>query len=197
MALTFDYVDKHIHVPQLDAQPLLMQALVNAIREEEASERGITYDQITDASGKDALGGGIMTGITVALRSSWKIEFSAGAYQATLTGGNLADALSRIFNTGSPQVLVQASSASTLVETGVSGLTTTESAQLAAAAAGSSDPADIAAAVRAELATELARIDVATGTRVASGSTVPANVKQVNDVPLAGVGTSGDPWRPA
>lgn len=115
MALTFDHSLKLIGVPQVDAQPLTMQALINAIRVEEASERGITHDQIADATGKNDLGGGVSTGITVALRSSWKLNFAAGAYQASIDGGNLADALSRVYNTGSPQVLVLASAAATVV----------------------------------------------------------------------------------
>lgn len=115
MALTFDHATKLVGVPQADAAPLLIQTLINAIRDEEASERGITYDQIADATGKNDLGGGVQTGITVALRSSWKLNFAAGGYQATISGGNLADALSRVDNTGSPQVLVQSSAAATLV----------------------------------------------------------------------------------
>lgn len=131
MALSFAHATKRIAVPQVDAAPLLLQALVNAIRDEEASERGIAYDQIADATGKEDLGGGVQTGITLALRSTWKIEFAAGAYQATITGGNLADALNRVYNTGNPQVLVLASAAATLVETGVSGLTPSEAADVA------------------------------------------------------------------
>lgn len=118
MALTFDHALKRIEVPQLDAQPLLIQSLVNAIREEEASERGVAYDQILDASGKETLKSGVTTGITAALRSTWAISFEAGAYQATIDGGNLADALDRVVNTGSPQVLVLASAAATIVSGG-------------------------------------------------------------------------------
>jgi len=115
MALTFDHSAKLIGVPQVNAQPLTMQALINAIRDEEASERGVAHDQIADATGKNDLGGGVGTGITVALRSSWKISFTAGAYQASVDGGNLADALARVYNTGSPQVLILASAAATVV----------------------------------------------------------------------------------
>lgn len=134
MALSFDHAAKRITVPQADAAPLLVQDLVNAIREEEASARGIAYDQIADAAGKADLGGGVETGITLILRSTWVIEFASGAYQATITGGNLSDALNRVYNTGSPQVLVLASAAATLIETGVSGLTAEESAKLNAIA---------------------------------------------------------------
>lgn len=115
MALTFDHAAKLIGVPQADAQPLTLQALINAIRDEEASERGIAEPAIATAAGKDDLGGGVRTGITVSLTQSWRLSFSPGAYQATLTGGNLADALARVSNTGSPQVLVNSSAAATVV----------------------------------------------------------------------------------
>lgn len=122
MALSFDYATKLIGVPQADAQPLTIQALVNAIRAEEASERGIANDQILDATGKADIGGGALTGITAALRSSWKLNFAAGAYQATVDGGNLADGLNRVYNTGNPQVLLRMSAAAALVVSG-SGIT--------------------------------------------------------------------------
>lgn len=119
--LTFDHAAKLIGVPQADAQPLLIQALVNAIRDEEASERGIAYDQILDSSGREDLGGGVLTGITAGLRSSWKLVFATGSYQATVDGGNLADGLARVSNTGSPQVLLRSSVASTVVDSGGAG----------------------------------------------------------------------------
>jgi len=132
MALTFDHASKLIGVPQADAGPLTMQALIDAIRTEEASERGIAYDPIATASGKNTLGGAVQTGITVELLSTWKLSFQAGAYQATVNGGNLADALNRIQNSGNPQVLFQSSAASTLV-TGNGGGTAPTAAQNAAA----------------------------------------------------------------
>ena len=118
MALTFDHSNSLIGVPELDAQPLLIQSLVNAIRDEEASERGMVHDQILDATGKNDLGGGVYTGITAALRGTWKLDFATGSYQAAIDGGNLADALDRVNNTGSPQVLLRSSAAATIVATG-------------------------------------------------------------------------------
>lgn len=115
MALSFNHATKLISVPQADAQPLTMQTLINAIRTEEASVRGIAEAQIASAAGKDDLGGGVLTGITVNLMSIWKLDFEAGAYQATVSGGNLSDALARINNTGSPQVLIQSSAAATVI----------------------------------------------------------------------------------
>lgn len=115
MALTFDHATKKISVPQAEAAPLLLQDLINAIRTEEASERGIAYPQVASASGKNSLGGAVAVGITVELLSTWVLSFAAGAYQASIDGGNLSDALNKIENTGNPQVLVLASAAATLV----------------------------------------------------------------------------------
>lgn len=169
MALSFDHAAKRILVPQAEASPLLIQTLINAIRAEEASERGITYDQIADASGKESLGGSVLTGITLALRSTWKLEFAAGAYQATIDGGNLSDALNRVFNTGNPQVLALSSAAATLVETGTSGLTPSESATLMSIAA------DVLAAL--------------------NSTTIPVDVQKMNGAEVIGDGTEGNPWR--
>lgn len=165
MALSFNHAGKLLGVPQADAQPLLMQTLINAIREEEASERGMVYDQIAVGTGKENLGGGVMTGVTVALLSSWKIDFAPGAYQASIDGGNLADALSRVNNTGSPQVLILASAAATVVNT-----------------AGATPPtaAAIASAVRVELET---------------GAEIPVDTVKMNGAAVLGTGTTGDKWR--
>lgn len=180
MALSFSHATKLISVPQVDAAPLLVQTLLNAIRAEEASARGITYSKIADASGKAALGGGVVTGITLALLSTWKVDFAAGAYQATIDGGNLADALNRVNNTGSPQVLVLSSAAATLVETGTSGLTAGESALLAGIA---------------DVPTAAENADAAVAAMNANPPGV--NVKKVNDVPITGAGVTGNHWRPA
>lgn len=165
MTITFNHSTRHIGVPQADAQPLTLQALINAIRDEEASERGIAYDQIADAAGKDDLGGGVMTGITVNLRGAWVLDFAAGSYQATVSGGNLADALSRIFNTNSPQVLVQSSAAATVIS----------------GDGGGSGPSaeQIASAVLAAL----------------QGTTIPVDALKMNGAPIIGDGSDGNPWR--
>jgi len=115
LTITFDYASSFINVPQADAQPLTVQTLVNTIRQEEASERGIVEPSILAAVGKDDLGSSVFTGITASLRNQWKLKFAAGSYQATVTGGNLSDALNRIINTGSPQVLVLSSAAATVI----------------------------------------------------------------------------------
>jgi hypothetical protein len=136
MALSYDYAAKLIGVPQADAQPLDAQVLINSIRAQEASVTGMAYDAIATADGKTDLGSSVYTGINITLLSTWKLNFAPGAYQAVVSGGNLAGALTKVNNTGSPQVLMLASAASTLV-------------------GGSGDPNAIAAAVRTNLTPEL------------------------------------------
>lgn len=62
---------------------------------------------------------------------------------------------------------------------------------------GAPSAAAVAAAVRSELAIELARVDAAITTRVAGGATVPADVRQVNGVTITGAGVPGNSMRPA
>jgi hypothetical protein len=116
MALSFDHATSRISVtsPQVS---LTCQDLINAIREEEASERGIAYDPIAEASGKADLGGGVSTAITVYLLDDWQVQWYAGAYTATIGGGNLVaaggDAVAYV--SGGPQVEITLSAAATIV----------------------------------------------------------------------------------
>jgi len=93
MALTFDFYNSIIEVPLPDTT-LTMQDLINQIRDQEDElTLGLNYTKIADASGKDDLGGGISTGITVRLLDSWRVRFAArpgpDTIQCFLTGGNL------------------------------------------------------------------------------------------------------------
>lgn len=93
MALTFDFYNSIIEVPLPDTT-LTMQDLINQTRDQEDElTPGLNYTKIADASGKDDLGGGISTGITVRLLDSWQVRFAArpgpSTIQCFLTGGNL------------------------------------------------------------------------------------------------------------
>ncbi|MFS8158861.1 MAG: right-handed parallel beta-helix repeat-containing protein, partial [Candidatus Roizmanbacteria bacterium] len=73
---------------------LLMQDLINAIRDiEDELTPGISNNKIADASGKDSLGGGVSTAITVRLLDNWRVRFEArpgpDTEQMTISGGNL------------------------------------------------------------------------------------------------------------
>ena len=131
MALAFDYTDSSIHVTGQTSVDV--QVLVNAIRTEEASETGITYPAILDASGKADLGNSIYTGITASL-IDWQLEFEAGAYSAVISGGNLVGGVEGnpvAYSSGVQVKLIQ-SAAGTLTAVGGSALTSEEHAQLMA-----------------------------------------------------------------
>ena len=131
MSLTFNQSGKRINVisPQTAVD---VQTLLNTIRAEEASERGITYDKLCNAVGKDALGGAVATAITLSLLSTWQLEFYAGNYVATIDGGNLVAAVTDAvaYTVGGPQIEIMRSAAATVVSTGGSSMTTDEHNQL-------------------------------------------------------------------
>ena len=128
MALTFDFENELIRVnsPQTD---VILQDLINDIRDMEASELGITYPQIANASGKEVLGTDITVGITVHLLNLWQLIFWVDNYIATVRGGNLVGGPGGDVIAYSPgvQVLLVLSAASTMVTNNTgSGLSTEE-----------------------------------------------------------------------
>lgn len=119
MAFTFDFTNSIIEVlsPQTDVD---IQDLIDDIRAAEASEEGITYDQIASGSGKESLGGDVSVGLTVALLGDWQLHFWPGNYIAKVAGGNLVgghggDPIA--YSAGVQTLLIQ-SAASTIVSTG-------------------------------------------------------------------------------
>jgi len=88
MALEFNYHQEIIDVlaPQTEIDG---QDLINAIRAAEYDSIGMAYYKIADATGKDDLGGGIQTGITIRLLPNWQIRFWAGNYTARIYGANV------------------------------------------------------------------------------------------------------------
>ena len=131
MAITFDYVNSYVGATAADVTPLTIQTLLNAIRAQEASEQGITYPAICAAAGKDDLGGGVSVGLTLSLLNAWKLNFTGSGYQATVTGGNLASALSKVVNNPNIQVLFNSSAAGTLTTiTSGSGLSSDQATKL-------------------------------------------------------------------
>ena len=131
MPLDIDWKNKWILVTPPD-DTVDIQDLVNFVREQEASETGIAYDQIIEAQGKFDLGGGVYTGIAVRLLSPWRIKFWAGVGTGYITGGTLTGGLDNqpIEPTGgSDTIIVQNQVGSTLVI--AEGTTTTEVSKVA------------------------------------------------------------------
>lgn len=126
MAFIFNYYTQIIDVtsPQVEVE---IQQLLNAIRVAEFDNIGLAYPKIADASGKESLGGGVVTGITLYLYPNWQIRFWEGNYTATVRGGNILGGLNDqpIAYTPGVQVQIIQSASSTLVY-GTGGLTVEE-----------------------------------------------------------------------
>lgn len=93
LPLVFDFYNSIIEVPAPDTT-LDLQYLINQIRDrEDELDLGINYSKIADASGKDSLGSGVSTAITVRLLDNWRVRFEERAgpstEQCTISGGNL------------------------------------------------------------------------------------------------------------
>ena len=106
---------------------VVVQDLLNLIRDSEDSFLGMAHPKIADATGKDDLGGGVQTGITITLYPDWQLRFWSDNYTATISGGNLVGGLGGdpIAYTAGVQVVLFQSAASTLVSGG-SAMTTEE-----------------------------------------------------------------------
>ena len=88
MPIEFDHVNRLILVPAAEAQPLDVEALRTACREEETSERGIVFPGIVNAAGLNILGPGQKTALTLELINNWQVLFT-GSGSAVVSGGNL------------------------------------------------------------------------------------------------------------
>lgn len=114
------------------------QDLLNYIRELEDDFQMMSNSHIADAAGKAPLGGGVFTEIVLTLlegnEGPWTIRFvDEGSAHTKVTGGTFlaTDDLGAARNvTTNPALTINQSISGTLVETGVSGLTPTESAYL-------------------------------------------------------------------
>jgi hypothetical protein len=126
MGYLFNYHQEIIDItsPQTEVEA---QQLANEIRRAEFQFTGMAYGKIADMSGKEDLGGGVITGITIELIPNWQIRFWEGTYTAKITGGNILGGLNGnpIAYTAGVQVIIVQSASSTLVY-GSGGMTQAE-----------------------------------------------------------------------
>lgn len=126
MGYVFNYYQQIIDItaPQTEVDG---QELANQIRNAEDDFTGMAYYHIANMSGKEDLGGGVITGITIELIPDWQIRFWEGNYTARITGTNLIGGLggNPVAYTPGVQVLIIQSASSTLVY-GSGGLTQAE-----------------------------------------------------------------------
>lgn len=137
-------------------------------------------------TGGDDLGGGLSIPPYLFLTNGWRVRPMEANHTLILTGN--------LFVEGGGVPIVP-----TLGAFNVSAQYTVPVQAQGISTSGSTGPtaAEIAAAVRAEIAAELARIDAPVTSRVATGATVLADVRRVNNVPITGAGVPGNLWRPA
>ena len=85
---TFDFETTRIDV---DAGVTAIDCgrLYEAIKQAQASETGVIYRPIAIGSGRNTLGFGVRTALTLELLTPWQIRFPAGNYSVTISGGNL------------------------------------------------------------------------------------------------------------
>lgn len=85
---TFDFDAKRIHV-DVGAVSLDCDRLYEAIKQAQASEAGVIHPPIATGTGRNMLGPGVRTALTLELLPPWQLSFSPGAYSVTISGGNL------------------------------------------------------------------------------------------------------------
>ena len=97
-----------------------VQELVNAIRDWEDEQENMAYAHVIDAIGKDDLGGGMTTGITMTLSSLWQVQFWNGVTRGTLKGGNVVGGVGGvpIKNTGGNDTILQLGAVATTIAEG-------------------------------------------------------------------------------
>jgi hypothetical protein len=172
---TVDFVNKKLRATGTRAV-FMAQEIADYLRRAGATEDGIRQSAMAALSGLTELEPGVVTALTVELLNDWQVSWAASSVtQARITGGNVVggiagDVVEDVV--GGPQVQVLLSVASTQVAGGGSGPSATDIAtavwaHVSRTLTASLDPSaiTIAAAVRSELSTELARVDVATSTR--------------------------------
>ena len=121
--LTFLKFDRVIQVdsPQVE---VTIQDLINQIRDYEDEIDFMSEPQIANATGKQALGGGVFVGITLELINDWRVQFEArpgpDTISVSVAGGNLVAVNQYSNNPIKPsaftQVSVARSSSSTINE---------------------------------------------------------------------------------
>jgi len=123
MELVFDRINKHIIV-KAPATEITIQDLYNAIRDWEDDPENMSEAKVCDAAGKEMLGAGLYTAITLILRG-WKLKFEdrdqptvcivrGGNLLATDEYGNFVNPIA--FSTNVTVIVAQSTAASLLVE---------------------------------------------------------------------------------
>lgn len=160
-----------------------MGALYEAVKDAQDSETGIMYPPIAAGAGKFDLGSGRTSGLVVRLNSPWQIEF-LGSGQRTIDGGILVGGLGNqpVYLTTNTQIVQNRPADAFIVASSGSG----------GGSGASIDSAEVYAAVKAAIQSELSKIYVPTPTQPNTGGPVTAAlIHSRNGVNLVQVPSSG------
>jgi hypothetical protein len=124
--ITFDMASSpRIITVDSPSTSVTIQDLLDTIRDFEDDLQNLSYPRLTDASGKESLGGGISVGITINLQNA-KLAFEArlgpSFVQCEVSGGNLVavdvngSVIDPIETTDYTQVIRTSSTSATLVD---------------------------------------------------------------------------------
>jgi len=130
---TFDWIAQHIHI-EAGVTEVSASDLRQAIHDAQDDVVAMPFPAIATFYNPVTLSGSASTFLNVVLNDQWRIESLSGSGTLTVGGGNVVNVNNGI-DIFVPNALVSmvnnTSAAGVLVESGVSGLTAQESAQLA------------------------------------------------------------------
>lgn len=131
----FDFADQRIDI-DATIDNVDVTNLWTAIKEAQGAVEGMPYDRAATGSGNDVLGTGVETFLTVTLLDNWEVNTLKTSGKFEVSGGNLIrdDGADPFRDNPAITYIAFLSQAgiATQIETGISGLTAEESAQLAA-----------------------------------------------------------------
>jgi len=124
-------------VPSPDTS-ITCQEIYDQCRDYEDEPANMDLSSLISGAGKDSLGGSQYVGLTITLLDGWRLAFEARPgptwVSCTVTGGNMVAVNvydnNPIYPTAYTQVQIRQSTSPSIVQTGISGLTSEESDQL-------------------------------------------------------------------
>lgn len=135
--LVFDKNNKIMTVPAPDLT-ITCQEIYDQCRDYEDEPINLDIPSLVTGGGKDDIGGGEFTAVTITLLDNWRLAFEerapSGWVSCSVTGGNLVAVNdynnNPIYPTAFTQVQIRQSTAPAALEVETSGLTPTESSML-------------------------------------------------------------------
>lgn len=127
----FDFDAERIDV-DATVDTLMVEDLYTAIKGAQYDPVGMVYPKIANAEGKVDIGDSLLTALTVTLLRGWEVNTLKSSGKFTVSGGNLTHAILEEPFLDNPLItyINNVSQTGVIAETGVSGLTAAESAQL-------------------------------------------------------------------